>query len=127
MVPKVLRDVRLHLARTPPCSILDVLHYGRHWGLSRWRPFSLLHVIARPATKAPGHRTVTYGVVAARRLPLEEPHNTARTAASAALYDTFVPAWHFTDCQDGVANGAGPSECTAGVTPAPSENLGQDD
>ena len=32
-----------------------------------------------------------------------------------------------TDCQDGAANGAGPSECTAGVTPAPSENLGQDD
>ena len=27
----------------------------------------------------------------------------------------------------GVANGAGPSECTAGVTPPPSENLGQDD
>ena len=53
MVPKVLRDVRLHLARTPPCSILDVLHYGRHRGLSRWCPFSILHVTARPATKDP--------------------------------------------------------------------------
>ena len=53
VVPTVLRDVRLHLARTPPCSILDVLHYGRRWGLSRWRPFSLLHMTAWPATKAP--------------------------------------------------------------------------
>ena len=43
------------------------------------------------------------------------------------VYDTNVPLRHLTDCQDGAANGAGPSECTAGVTPAPSENLGQDD
>ena len=33
----------------------------------------------------------------------------------------YVPVWHFTDCQDGVANGAGPSECTAGVTDPCSE------
>ena len=31
-------------------------------------------------------------------------------------YAAYVPAGHLTDCQDGVANGAGPSECTAGVT-----------
>ena len=30
-------------------------------------------------------------------------------------YDAYVPLRHFTDCQDGAANGAGPSECTAGV------------
>ena len=41
------------LARTPPCCNLDVLHYGRHWGLSRKRLFSLhLYVTARPPTKA---------------------------------------------------------------------------
>ena len=52
-VLKELRDARLLLVRIPPSSFPDVLHYGRHWGLSRWRPFSLLHVTARPATKAP--------------------------------------------------------------------------
>ena len=28
----------LLLARTPPSSILVLLLYGHHWGLSRWRP-----------------------------------------------------------------------------------------
>ena len=32
--------------------------------------------------------------------------------------DAYVPLGHFTDCQDGAANGAGPWRCTAGVTPA---------
>ena len=55
----------------------------------------------------------TYGVVAARRLPMGEVfqhllHCTHR----------YVPAWHFTDCEDGDANGADPRRCTAGVTAA---------
>ena len=35
--------------------MLVVLLYGRHWGLSRWRPVQShqLYVTARPATKAP--------------------------------------------------------------------------
>ena len=41
-----------------------------------------------------------------------------RLRATQALYG--LSGWR-------AANGAGPSECTAGVTPAPSENLGQDD
>ena len=67
--------------------------------------------------QGPGQRTVTYVVVAARRPPMD----------NCTGYAAYVPLRHFTDCQDGAANGAGPSECTAGVTPAPSENLGQDD
>ena len=91
-----------------------------------YSPF--LYVIARSATEAP----VTALYLRGRRCtaaPNEpEPPNTARTAASVApVYDAYVPLRHFTDCQDGAANGAGPSECTAGVTPASSENLGQVD
>ena len=36
-VQKELKDSHLLLARRPPCCKLDVLLYGRHWGLSRWR------------------------------------------------------------------------------------------
>ena len=41
-----------------------------------------------------------------------------RTYRNCCRYDAHVPHRHFTDCQDGAANGAGPLECTAGVTPA---------
>ena len=88
--------------------------------------FLPLYLTARPATKAPGHLTDTYWVVAARRPPMEQTaqHCTYRNLCC-TVYDACVPLRHFTDCQDGAANGAGPSECTAGVTPAPSVNLGQ--
>ena len=45
----------LLLARRPPSLMLNILLYGSHWGLSRWRPVQSLQVCvtARPATKAP--------------------------------------------------------------------------
>ena len=55
-----------------PCSSskFQNLLYGRHWGLSRWS----LHpppIRDRAASdQGPGHRTATYGVVAARRPPM---------------------------------------------------------
>ena len=92
MVPKVLRDVRLHFARKLPCSIHDVLHHGRHWELSRWRPFSLLHVIARPATKAP---------VTALLLTPQWKNRTTPHVPQPRLHCVrcYMPAWHFTDCE----------------------------
>ena len=66
-------------------SKLDVHLYGCSWELSQLCPSSLpLYVTARLATKA-GHRTLIYGVVAARRPPMEQPPNTARTPTSDAL------------------------------------------
>ena len=51
---KESRDIRLLLGRIPPSCFLDVLLYGHHWGLSRWRLVqSLLYVTLRPATEAP--------------------------------------------------------------------------
>ena len=38
--------------------------------------------------QGPGHHTVTYGVVAARRPPMGEPTNNARSATSVALCTT---------------------------------------
>ena len=55
-----------------------------------------------------------------------DQHRTYRNPCC-TWYAAYVPLRHFTDCQDVAPYGAGPSECTAGVTPAPSENLGQDD
>ena len=129
VVQKVPRDAHLHLVRTPPSCNLDALLYGRHWGLSRWclGPLPSLRDCAA-SDQGPSHRAATYGVVAARRPPMEQTvqHRTYRNLCC-TWYASYVPAGHITDCQDGAANGAGPSECTAGVTPAPSENLGQDD
>ena len=87
---------------------------------------SLLYVTARPATKAPVTRAVTYGGRRCTAAPNVSTTANPRTYRSlcCTLYDAYVPAWHITDGDDGAANGAGPSECTAGVTPAPSENLG---
>ena len=89
---------------------------------------SLLYVTARPATKAP----VTVLLRTGSSLhggPQCVNNSQPRTYRNLCCtwYDAYVPLRHLTDCQDGAANGAGPSECTAGVTPAPSENLGQDD
>ena len=97
LVQKLLRGIRLHLARTPPCSIPDVLHYGRRWGLSRWRPFSLLHMTAWPATKAP----VTALLLTGSSLhggPQWENRPTLH-APCCTWHDEYVPAWHFTDCE----------------------------
>ena len=61
--------------------------------------------------QGPGHRTATYGFVAARRPPMHRTvqHCTYRNLCC-TVYDAHVPLRHFTDCQDGAANGAGPSE-----------------
>ena len=37
LVLSELKGSHLLLARRPPSFFLDVLHYGRHWELSRWR------------------------------------------------------------------------------------------
>ena len=50
-----LKGSHLLLAWRPPSFLLNVLLYGRHWGLSWWRLVQslYLHVTARPVTKAP--------------------------------------------------------------------------
>ena len=109
--------------------MLDVLHYGRHWGLSWWRLVQSLPSRDRAASnRGPGHSAVLTGssLHGGPQWTTTDQHCTYRNLCC-TWYDAYVPLRHFTDCQDGAANGAGPSECTAGVTPAPSENLGQDD
>ena len=129
VVQKVPRDAHLHLERTPPSCSLDALLYGRHRGLSRWRlaPLPSLRDCAA-SDQGPSHLTSTYGVVAARRPPMKRTTNHARTATSVALVTQRT-------CQPGtlrivrmaLLTEPVPRKCTAGVTPAPSENLGQDD
>ena len=63
-----LKGSHLLLARRPPSFLLDVLLYGRHWGLSRWRPATDPRG-QRPRPRIPS--TATYGVVAARRPPMD--------------------------------------------------------
>ena len=120
-----LRDSHLLQERIPPCCLLAVLLHGRHLGVI---PVVSGYRSARPATEAPDPvhcylrgRPCTAAPTA---LNLPTPHVPQPLLH---WYAAYVPAGHLTDCQDGVADGAGPSECTAGVTPAPSENLGQDD
>ena len=69
--------------------------------------------------QGPGHHTATCGVVSAQRSPmsLNVQSSTYRNLCC-TWYASYVPARHFTDCEDGVANGSGPWRCTAGVTPA---------
>ena len=167
-----MRSFHLHRERTPPSSILDLLRYRHHWGLSRWCP------CMDPRGHGPRHRISTDAVTqrtftgsgsaptaqmellyrsgqqevhqhywpeergVAARLVNSRSGRTSRpgdgtdrpyfllsnqSVPSNQHSVVYVPLRHFTDCQDGAAYGAGPSECTAGVTPAPSENLGQDD
>ena len=61
-VLKELRDARLLLVRIPPSCFPDVLHYGRHWGLSRWRLVQFPPLRDRAASnRGPGHSTVLTG------------------------------------------------------------------
>ena len=61
-VLKELRDARLLLVRIPPSCFPDVLHYGRHWGLSRWRLVQFPPLRDRAASdQGPGHSTVLTG------------------------------------------------------------------
>ena len=98
-VLKVLRDARLHLERTPPSIILDVLHYGHHWGVipvvASTAP--LLFVTARPATKAP----VTTLYLRGRRC-MAEPNAlnspTPHVSQPLTVLHSYAPAGHFTDC-----------------------------
>ena len=98
----------LLLARRPPSFLLDVLHYGRHWGLSRWRLVQSPPLRDRAASnRGPGHSTVLTG----SSLHGGPQWNTTvqpRTYRNLCcnVYAVYVPAWHFTDCQDGAANGA---------------------
>ena len=143
MVKREFGDAHLLLVRKPPSTLLevllhrrhssllqlDVLLYGRHWGLSRWRLVRLSLLRDRAASdQGPGHHAVLTGssLHGGPQWTTTDQHCTYRSLCCTG-YAAYVPLRHLTDCQDGVANGAGPSECTAGVTPAPSENLGQDD
>ena len=84
-VLKELRDARLLLVRIPPSCFPDVLHYGRHWGLSRWRLVQFPPLRDRAASdQGPGHSTVLTGSSLHGGPQCTEPSNTACTAASAA-------------------------------------------
>ena len=80
------------------------------------------------SNRGPGHSTVLTGssLHGGPQWTTTDQHCKYRNLCC-TWYDAYVPLRHLTDCQVGAANGAGPSECTAGVTPAPSENLGQED
>ena len=101
----------------PSCStsfFMDAT--GGYPGGVWYSPF--LYVTARPATKAPVTALYLRGrrCTAAPNVTRTDQH--ARTATSVAPGTPLRASLALTDCQDGVANGAGPSECTAGVTPA---------
>ena len=59
------------------CSSANVQNFtfmDTSWGVipaGVWFTFSLF-VTARPVTEGPGHSTATYGVVAARRPPMDD-------------------------------------------------------
>ena len=74
LVQKMLRDARLLLARRPPsCNLAVLLLDGRHWELSRCFLVRLPSLRDRAASdQGPGHLTDTYGVVAARRSPMDD-------------------------------------------------------
>ena len=62
LVQSGLKDSHLLLARRPSCCKLDLLLYGRHWGLSRWRLVQLLPLRDRAASdQGPGHLAVLTG------------------------------------------------------------------
>ena len=96
LVQKILRDARLLLARRPPCFNLDLLLYGRHWGLSRWRLVQLPPLRDRAASdQGPGHLAVLTG----SSLHGGPQWNTTvqpRTYRNlcCTVYDAYVPAWH---------------------------------
>ena len=126
LVQELLRGVRLHLARIPPSCLLAVLLHGRHLGCY---PSGVGLQIRAASDRGPGSSSLLLTGSSLHGGPqwtTTDQHCTYRNLCC-TWYDAYVPAGHLTDCQDGAANGAGPSECTAGVTPAPSENLGQDD
>ena len=103
------RDARLLLVRTPPGCVLDVLHYRRHLGLSRWRLFSFhLYVTARPATKAPVTALLLTGSSLHGGPQCSPTANNAHTATSVA------PGAQ-TTCQPGTLRIARGWRCTAGV------------
>ena len=81
-------------------------------------PVASCYGSARPATKAPDPRC-TYGVVAARRPPM---HRTVQLCTYRNLCCTWYADLRASlapyGLRGGVANGAGPWRCTAGVTPA---------
>ena len=80
---------------------------------------SIFSVTARPATKAPVPTLLLTRVVAARRPFMKRTTNHACTRnLCCTWYAAYVPSRHYTDCEGGVANGAGPWRCTAFVTPA---------
>ena len=115
-VLKELRDARLLLVRVPPSCCLDVLHYGRPWGLSRWRLGQLLSSRDRAASNQGRHlwgRRCTAAPNARNRPTTHVPqpllHLVRRLRASLASYGLRC----------GVANGAGPWRCAAGATLPP--------
>ena len=55
-----LKDAHLLLARRSPSFLLDFLHYGRHWGLSRWRLVQSSPLRDRAASNR-GHSTPEKG------------------------------------------------------------------
>ena len=115
MVQKELKDVYLQLARRIPCCLLDVLHYGRHWGYPGGVGCSSLFLVtARPATKAPVTSLYLRGRRCTAAPSVQEPSNTVQHRTIRNLVSTryadYVPARHLriVMCR---------WRCTAGVTP----------
>ena len=86
--------VQSELKGSPACTETSLLH---PWRPSSQTPLGVIPMASpslpdRAASdQGPGQRTVTYGVVAARRGPQwNKPHNNARTAASAAPGTTLT-------------------------------------
>ena len=119
LVQKVLRDARLLLRRKT--SLQHAGGPSLQMQLGAILAASLLPARDHAASdQGSAYITGTYGVVAARRPPMWEnnQHRMYRNLCCSG-YDAYVPARHFTDCEDGVANGAGPWSSTAGVALPP--------
>ena len=103
--------------------MLVVLLHGHHLGY----PSGVRLQIRAASDQGPGSRPLLLTGSSLHGGPQCDVNSQQRTYRNlcCTVYDAYVPLRHFADYQVGAANGAGPSECTAGVTPAPSENLGQ--
>ena len=97
LVQSGLKDSHLLHAQRPPCSKLDLLLYGRHWGLSWWRLVQLPPLRDRAASdQGPGHLAVLRGRRCTAAPNESERTNTACTATSVALGTLLT-------CQPGMA------------------------
>ena len=113
------------------CAETSLFHARRPslWtplGLSRWRLVQSPPLRDRAASdQGPGHTTVLTGssLHGGPQWTTTDQHCTYRNLCC-TWYDAYVPLRHLTDCQDGAADGAGPSEVYGRCDPCSERECG---